>query len=120
VGTFLIFVLATIQIIMFGWVMGVEKGFAEAHRGAAIAIPPFFKPVMKYLCPLFLLTIFAMWLFINVFGYSLETGKSDVSSYVRDLAVEPNAVAIMSVTLILLLGAFIALIVHRAKVYKST
>jgi neurotransmitter:Na+ symporter, NSS family len=120
VGTFLIFILATIQIIMFGWVMGVEKGFDEAHRGAAIRIPAFFKPVMKYLCPLFLISIFAMWLLINVFGYSLETGKSDISSYVRDLVVQPNLVAIMSVALVLLLGAFVALIVYRSSLFKQS
>jgi NSS family neurotransmitter:Na+ symporter len=33
VGTFLIFVLATIQIIVFGWKWGIEKGFQEAASG---------------------------------------------------------------------------------------
>ena len=41
VGSLCIFVLATIQVIMFGWGMGVDKGYEELHRGAEIRIPRF-------------------------------------------------------------------------------
>ena len=34
VGTFLIFVLAMVQIIAFSWVFGIERGWKEAHHGA--------------------------------------------------------------------------------------
>jgi len=34
VGTFLIFLLALIQIITFSWGMGVDNGLREAHKGA--------------------------------------------------------------------------------------
>ena len=69
VGTFLIFVLATILIIVFGWVMGIERGWEEAHKGAAMRIPNFFKLIIKYLCPLYLLTIFSFWIWFNVLGW---------------------------------------------------
>jgi hypothetical protein len=101
VGTFLIFVLATIQIVLFSWVLGIDKGWKEAHAGAAISIPSIFKPIMKYVCPLFLLAIFVMWFLMNVLGYSFETGTSDVSSYVTDLfGDKPNHVAQMSIGLV--------------------
>ncbi len=85
VGTFSLFVLATIQIIIFGWVIGIDKGWEEMHRGAEIRVPAFYKIVIKYLCPFFLLAIFAMWVLTNVFGYSLETGEFALTGYMLDL-----------------------------------
>ncbi|HEX5787548.1 MAG TPA: hypothetical protein VFY03_05175, partial [Woeseiaceae bacterium] len=58
VGTFLIFVVAGTQLICFGWVFGVDKGLREAHAGAEFRIPGFFRFVIKYVSPVFLLTIF--------------------------------------------------------------
>jgi len=62
VGTFCIYVLATIQVILFGWVLGIDKGMAELDRGAEIRIPRIVKYVIKYVAPVYLLTIFAFWL----------------------------------------------------------
>lgn len=61
IGTFGIFVLATFQVILFGWVLGVERGMAELQRGAEIRIPGPVKYVIKYVSPLYLLVIFAFW-----------------------------------------------------------
>ncbi len=121
VGTFLIFVLATIQIIIFAWVFGIEKGYAEAHKGSVIKIPEFFKIIMKYICPVFLLTIFGFWVLTNVFGYDLETGKKgEVSGYVKDLIGESsNQVAQMSVGLIVIIAVFLVLVVSIAKRFKK-
>jgi len=58
VGTFLIFVLAMVQIIVFAWVFGIERGWKEAHAGAHIRIPAFYKVVMKYIAPVYLLAVF--------------------------------------------------------------
>jgi SNF family Na+-dependent transporter len=58
VGTFLIFVLAALQIILFSWVFGIESGWREMHSGASIRIPPIYKVVMKYIAPLYLAIVF--------------------------------------------------------------
>lgn len=63
VGTFCIYVLATVQVILFAWVLGVERGFEELSRGAEIRIPGFVKYVIKYVSPLYLLIIFAFWIY---------------------------------------------------------
>lgn len=63
VGTFLIFVLATIEVIVFSWVFGVERGYQEAMRGAELKIPAIWKFVIKYISPTYLLIIFALWCF---------------------------------------------------------
>ncbi len=124
VGTLLLFVLATIQIIFFGWVMGIEKGFKEAHQGAAIRIPGFFKIIMKYVCPLFLVTIFILFLLVNVLGVDLSgQGKEQaLTYYITDLLgtkdTPANNVAWLSIGLIVLVGALIAILVAHARSYS--
>lgn len=66
VGSVAIYVLATVQIIIFGWVIGVDRGFEEAHRGAHLSIPWIFKPIMKFVTPAFLLIVFSVWIYQSV------------------------------------------------------
>ena len=58
VGTFLIFILAAVQIIAFSWIFGIERGVREAHEGAHIHIPRFYRFIMKYVTPLYLIVVF--------------------------------------------------------------
>lgn len=69
VGTVMIFVLATVQIVIFGWIFGVERGIESAHEGAQIHIPGFFKPIMKYVAPVYLIVIFIGFCTQNLPGY---------------------------------------------------
>ncbi len=69
VGTAMIFVLATLQVILFGWVLGTDKGVKEAQRGAQIRLPGVFGFVIKYVSPVYLLTIFVLWCRENLPGY---------------------------------------------------
>ncbi|MGZ8187465.1 MAG: hypothetical protein ACXWTN_01745 [Methylosarcina sp.] len=62
IGTVAIYLLATIEILVFGWIIGVDRGLEEAHRGADMRIPRFFRFILKYVTPLFLLVIFGAWL----------------------------------------------------------
>jgi SNF family Na+-dependent transporter len=119
VGTFLIFVLSTIQIIIFGWILGVDKGFALAHQGASIRIPRVFKFVMKFVSPVFLLVIFAMWVASNVVGIDFNSGEATYSSYVKDLFIEPNLVAWMSLSLIIGVAALFVFIISLNPDYKK-
>jgi SNF family Na+-dependent transporter len=106
-GTFLLFVMASIIIVVFGWVVGVDKGWQEAHKGAAMRIPQFFKPIMKYVCPLYLLTIFVLWILFKVFGWNPNTGEFKPTGYVTDLVgPEYSVVARMSVVFILVIITF--------------
>ncbi|HUG89785.1 MAG TPA: sodium-dependent transporter [Planctomycetaceae bacterium] len=61
VGSVLIFVLATVQAILYGWVFGIRRGHEEAHRGAHIRIPWFVQLMLKYVVPVYLLAIFALF-----------------------------------------------------------
>jgi neurotransmitter:Na+ symporter, NSS family len=106
VGTVCIFLMATIIILYFGWGMGVERGWQEAHQGAEIRIPNFFKFIIKFISPLYLLGIFTLFMLFNVFGWNPETGEFKPSDYVRDLiGPGPNTVAQIAV---LFMGVIIA------------
>lgn len=120
VGTLLIFVLATFQIIVFGWHWGVERGFAEMHQGAAMRVPSVFRPVMKWISPAFMLLIFALWILKEILGFDLVTFQAgEVSSYVSDLAgAKPSLPARLSVAMAVLLSVFFILITARSKAFK--
>ncbi len=57
-GTFALVLFALLESLAFAWVFGIEKGWDEINRGADIKIPTFFKFVIKYVTPLFLLAVF--------------------------------------------------------------
>mgnify|MGYP005853450299 CR=1 FL=1 len=57
VGTFLIFVLATIQAILYGWVFGIQRGHEELHRGSHLRVPFAVQLLLKYVVPVYLLVI---------------------------------------------------------------
>jgi len=102
VGTFCIYVLATIQVILFGWVLGADRGMEELDRNAEIRIPRIVKYIIKYVAPVYLLVIFGMWLFQNA--------EDRISSIREDHTV---AMAIAFIGAVLLL--FILLIRQSVK-----
>ena len=100
VGSVLIFILAMIQAILYGWVLGIDKGDEEAHRGAHIRIPRFVQYMLKYVVPVYLLAIFIGFAVQNMPGYM----KS----------ISDNPVAQGTIGLILLVLGFLLLMVHIA------
>ena len=53
-GTVLLVVVAFLEIILFAWVFGIDKGWDEVTRDADIRIPVFFKYVTLYVTPVFI------------------------------------------------------------------
>lgn len=135
----LMVLLATAQIIIFGWVIGIEKGIREAHRGSIIKIPAFFPFVMKYVTPLLLLLIFGAWVYKDLLG--MRIGAPDISpellahlkaqgietvqearnygDRIKVLYEDKNVVAWMSVTIIIMTGIFVALTLPASKFFKN-
>jgi SNF family Na+-dependent transporter len=66
VGTFFVFILAMAQFFMFSWIFGVDRGMKEAHRGAQMRIPGFYRPIIKYVSPIYLLIIFVAFCIANL------------------------------------------------------
>jgi NSS family neurotransmitter:Na+ symporter len=98
VGTFFIFVMATVQIILFSWVFGVDRGWREIHSGASIRLPSIFRFIMKYVAPAYLLVVFVGFCVQNL-GPSISAAWADTGSRI--------AVIVMLATLLLLLGVVV-------------
>ncbi|MCM8761609.1 MAG: sodium-dependent transporter [Candidatus Omnitrophica bacterium] len=60
-GTFCLVAFATIEVILFAWVFGMERAWEEIHHGADMRVPAIYKFIIKYVTPLFLFFILGMW-----------------------------------------------------------
>lgn len=63
-GTFGLVLFALIESILFMWVFGAEKAWAEMNEGGDMQIPKFFFYIMKFVTPT-LLSIIMIWWLIN-------------------------------------------------------
>ena len=61
-GTFSLVLFATVEIILFAWVFGMDRAWREMHHGAELAIPRIYKPIIQYVTPTFLILILLFWL----------------------------------------------------------
>lgn len=61
IGSFGLVLFALIETIQFAWVFGMERGWEEIRKGAAIPIPRLFYHVIKYVIPVCLLLILTAW-----------------------------------------------------------
>jgi SNF family Na+-dependent transporter len=100
VGTFLMFLLALFQSVLYGWVLGIDRGNEELHRGAQFRVPYFVQYVLKYVTPLYLIAIFVLFCFYNIKG--------------RAAAIIKQPVALSSICFILVLLMFLLLLTHIA------
>lgn len=117
VGTFMLFVQATILVLIFSWGIGVERGWKLMHEGAEMQVPRVYKFVLKYVTPSFLLGVFVMWLLKNVTGwnFSLSHPEFSPSGYVGDLVGgSPSGVARLTVAFIAVVTGCALLLIHIA------
>jgi SNF family Na+-dependent transporter len=120
VGTVMLFIQATILVIIFGWGLGIEKGWAMAHEGAEMRIPRAYKFIIKFVTPAFLLLVFALFILQNVFGwnYSFSQAEFNPTGYMKDLLGGPDAapsfVARLSVIWIAIMTVFSLVLVNLA------
>lgn len=117
VGTVMLFVQATILVIIFGWSLGIERGWKIAHEGAEMRIPGIYKGIIKYLTPAFLITIFVLFVLNNIFGwnFSFVDAQFKPTGYMEDLIGDtPNPVARMSVLFIAIMILFSLVLVNIA------
>ena len=60
--SFCLVIFATAEAILFAWVFGMERAWTELHAGSDIRIPRIYRFIIKFVTPLFLLTILGVWL----------------------------------------------------------
>lgn len=90
VGTFLILILAMVEVVCFGWIFGMSRGWKEIHEGAQLRVPRLFRFVLKYVAPVYLLGILGAFAVVN-----LPASMAQVSE-------QPMAVLALSFTALVL------------------
>ena len=65
-----------LEVVIFAWIFGIEKGWQQIEHGAAIRPSRKFMPVLKYATPLFLGSILLLWLWHEVPDKLAMTGVS--------------------------------------------
>jgi len=117
VGTVMLFVQATFLVLIFGWGLGIERGWAIAHEGAEMRIPNIYRFIIKYVTPAFLLIVFLLFVLQNVFGWNYSFGHPEFNptAYVRDLVgSSPSYVARLSMGFIIVTTIFSIILVSIA------
>lgn len=57
-GTVSLVVFGVLEVILFAWIFGMEKGWTEINKGSDIQVPLLFKYIIQYITPLLLLIVF--------------------------------------------------------------
>lgn len=97
VGTFGLAMFALLETIVFAWIFGMEKGWAEITRGAEITVPRIFYYLIKYVTPVYLGFIFLNWLIIDAIPILLLENA------------RPEDIPIRWATRIMMVGLFVGL-----------
>ncbi|GBF49106.1 Na+-dependent symporter [Leptospira ryugenii] len=128
VGTLLIYVLATIQIFIFYFKVGVSKGANDASVGSLLPFPKIIAFFLKYITPWLLLVIFASFCYMDLPDNILKMDSESMASLaanegkdVHTAVVKARISKYVGIALLLIFG-FIYLLVDRAigKVEKES
>ncbi|MBI3291854.1 MAG: sodium-dependent transporter [Elusimicrobia bacterium] len=95
-GTVALVLFGMLEILVFGWVFGMERGWREIHHGAEIRLPPIFKVIIRYVTPAYLLFVLGFWVY--------DHAKTTVSMVGVDPANRPYLLATRGLLAALLLG----------------
>ena len=63
VGTVGLVVFSFIEIIIFAWIFGMDKAWAEINEGSAIKVPKIFYYLIKYVTPASLAILLVIWIY---------------------------------------------------------
>lgn len=105
VGGVCIFCLATVEVILGGWVFGTRRLREETARGAAMKIPRIFWWIIKYVSPVYLLAILGLWSY-----YNLPQRVRDIQA----MNSEDRGTVLLILAFIVVLLIFFSLLVNLA------
>jgi SNF family Na+-dependent transporter len=95
VGTYLIFLMAMVQIIYFGWVFGIDRGWKELHQGASIQVPGIFKFIMKYVAPAYLIIVFV--------GFTIQSLGDEIRKSMASTGARAGVLTILAILVYLVI-----------------
>jgi SNF family Na+-dependent transporter len=82
-GTFGLVILALVETIIFVWIFGPNNAWRELHEGASIQIPRFFKFILTYVTPVFLMVMMVWWTVIEAIPTLMMEGVPENQRGVR-------------------------------------
>lgn len=88
-------VFALLETILFAWVFGMKKGWAEITRGADIRVHPAFRFIIQYVTPLMLLII----LLGSIGSWVDKIGNSAIKAQIAG-ATDPKTIVFLEETLL--------------------
>jgi len=62
-GTFFVVLFALLEVIIFFWIFGSRNAWEEINRGGLFRVPSIFLFISKFITPLVLFVILAVWLY---------------------------------------------------------
>lgn len=98
VGAIALVVFALLEVVVFAWIFGIDRGWAEIERGALMKPARWIRPVLKYLTPLYLAGILGFWAWKELPGMIAMEGVTPES--------EPYRVGARLMMFALLAGTF--------------
>ena len=96
-GTIALVSYATAEIILFSWIVGIDKGWKLIHQGADMRIAGVFKFILKYITPTMLILILLAsavkpkdddWSLLSLKGWELD--KSSIIGELFHKDIGPN------------------------------
>jgi SNF family Na+-dependent transporter len=100
VGSVMVFILATIEVILFSWVFGAKRGTAFANEGAEIKLPRVFTFIVRYVSPAYLVIVFVAWCVMNLPKEAAAIAK--------------GGVPLFTIAIILATGIFLLILINIA------
>lgn len=85
-GTFSLVIVALLEVIIFGWIFGMDKAWKELNFGADIKIPKIFYYIIKYITPVYLIIILGFWTVNDAIPVLLMDGVADEQTGYRWIA----------------------------------
>jgi neurotransmitter:Na+ symporter, NSS family len=120
-GTVSLVLFALLEIILFAWVFGIDKGFKEINMGGDIKVPGFFKFIIKFVTPVFLIFVFARSLpgiYSNIMNEAKHKAIAEATDPAVAAALREDLIYI-NASRILLLLLFIGISIMVYIAYKK-
>lgn len=93
-GTVSLVVFAMIEIILFSWVFGIDKGWKEINMSSDIKVPLIYKFIIKFVTPVILLVVFigsleSIW---NTINHTDSKEQIVFANYPEKIIVQMDAI----------------------------
>ncbi|HQB40025.1 MAG TPA: sodium-dependent transporter, partial [Deltaproteobacteria bacterium] len=116
-GTLLLVLFGTLEAIVFAWIFGASRGWEELHAGASIRLPAFFRLILRWVTPLYLIVLLGAWLATD-FGKAILLDGIDPAQQVVFLGATMAKTSFIWLVRGLLLALLLALNLYIHIIWK--